>query len=222
MSRGKPTPRPPPLGVKAACGTTGLTLPLLHLRPSTQNNNTPALLGKRWHPAHPRMYRSWPAAAAPLPLPIGNSSDEGRPRSTSKAGTHTQEPLSLAPAPRPPTHSSSATRASPLPPTVSLAPRRPCVPSITGSLTTRLSLLARAHPPLSPPSPVVVNPRTPATYALRIRNGSRRDSEGSGGSGGGGSGEGGLFETPVLQKEAFSLFSRGSQGLWGSPSHWWL
>ena len=32
--------------------------------------HTPALLGKRWHPAHPRMYRCRPAAAAPLTLPI--------------------------------------------------------------------------------------------------------------------------------------------------------
>ena len=71
--------------------------------------HTPALLGKRWHPAHPRMYRCRPAAAAPLSLPISNPSDAGRPQCTHEAGTHPPRPT-VARAP-PPTLSSSATQA---------------------------------------------------------------------------------------------------------------
>ena len=102
--------------------------------PHTCNNNTPALLGKRWHPAHPRMYRCRPAAAAPLTLPISNPSDVGCPRSTRDAGLlahtpRTPEPSAVdraACAPSP-AHTSSATCTYPLPHTEPLARRLPWV-----------------------------------------------------------------------------------------------
>ena len=154
--------------------------------PHTQifpTKHTPALLGKRWHPAHPRMYRCRPAAAAPLTLPISNPSDVGFPRSTRDACTHTLEPSPLARAP-PPVHTSSATFATPLPLTQTLVRRRPLVRFVARSLTASVSLIPRAHPPLSPPSPVTINPRAPATHSLRIRDGDNEGSEGSRGSGG--------------------------------------
>ena len=96
--------------------------------PHTQifpTKHTPALLGKRWHPAHPRMYRCRPAAAAPLTLPISDPSDVGYPRSTRDAGTHTPEPSAVARAACAPSpaHTSSATSTYPLPHTEPLARR---------------------------------------------------------------------------------------------------
>ena len=145
--------------------------------PHTQifpTKHTPALLGKRWHPAHPRMYRCRPAAAAPLTLPISNPSDMGYPRSTRDAGTSTPKPsaVSHAACAPSPAHTSSATCTYPLPHTKPLARRLPWVSFDARSLTAHSTLITRAHPPLpiSPPSPVTILTRAPATHSLRIRD----------------------------------------------------
>ena len=117
--------------------------------------HTPALLGKRWHPAHPRMYRCRPAAAAPLTLPISTPSDVGCPCSTRDAGLlahtpRTPEPSAVdraACAPSP-AHTSSATCTYPLPHTEPLARRLPWVRFVAWSLTAHFTLITRAHPPL--------------------------------------------------------------------------
>ena len=167
---------------------------------------------------HPRVYRSRSAAAATHTLSVSPSRTHSlaSPQEWASEGLHTAiEP--------------GAT--SPLPPTTTHA-RHPWGRTVTGSLAESLTLLTRAQTPLSPPSPIVVDQRTPATYSPRIRNGGGRGC-GCGGSGGGGgaggvsgsSGWGGagctlFLKVPVLGKETCSLFSRSNElhdrgGSWG-------